>query len=61
MWAQENPNILFYYQETRSKIGGELLGSNIPFTINSKSLVGNDDTTIWSSKCDCNQCYFWNK
>ncbi len=33
MWAQENPNVLFYYQENGSEVGGELLRSNIPFTI----------------------------
>jgi hypothetical protein len=33
MWAQRNPNILFYYQETRSEVGGELSRSNIPFII----------------------------
>ncbi len=33
MWAQENPNILFYYQEVGFEVGGELLRSNIPFTI----------------------------
>jgi hypothetical protein len=33
MWARKNPNILFYYQETRFEVGRELLGSNIPSTI----------------------------
>jgi hypothetical protein len=33
MWAWKNPNFLFYYQESGSKVGGELSGSNIPFTI----------------------------
>jgi hypothetical protein len=33
MWAWKNPNVWFYYQESGSKIGGELLGNYIPFTI----------------------------
>jgi hypothetical protein len=33
MWAQENPNILFYYLENGSKVGGELSSRNISFTI----------------------------
>jgi hypothetical protein len=33
MWARKNPNILFYYQETRFEVGGELLRSNIPLII----------------------------
>jgi hypothetical protein len=33
MWAQENPNDLFYYQESGSKVGGKLLSRNILFTI----------------------------
>jgi hypothetical protein len=33
MWVQENQNVLFYYRESGSEVGGELLRSNIPFTI----------------------------
>ncbi len=33
MWARMNPNVSFYCQEIEIEVGGELLGSNIPFTI----------------------------
>jgi hypothetical protein len=33
MWAQDNPNVLFYYQESGFEVGGELSRSNILFTI----------------------------
>jgi hypothetical protein len=33
MWAQNNPNVLFYYQESGSEADGELSSNNIPFII----------------------------
>jgi hypothetical protein len=33
VWVWENPNVLFYYQESGSEVGGELSGSNIPFIV----------------------------
>jgi hypothetical protein len=33
MWAWKNLNVLFYYQDNEFEVGGELLGSNIPYTI----------------------------
>jgi len=32
MWAQKNPNVLFYYQENGFEVGGELSSTNILFT-----------------------------
>ncbi len=62
MWGRENPNLFIYYQESGLEIGGELIGTNVLFTIEIQSpLVVHDDATIWSSECDYNQCYIWNK
>jgi hypothetical protein len=62
MWAWKNPNILFYYHETWSKVGGELSRSNsLVHNQNSNVLAGNNDAVIWSSKCGCNQCNLWKK
>ncbi len=33
MWVQENPYLLFYYQESGLEVGGKLIGTNIAFTI----------------------------
>ncbi len=33
MWVQEYPYFLFYYQESGLEVGGELIGTNIAFTI----------------------------
>lgn len=31
MWVKENPNLVFYYQETGQKVPGSLLADNMPF------------------------------
>jgi len=33
MWAEDNPNVLFYYQKIGLEVGGMLSGNNIPFII----------------------------
>jgi hypothetical protein len=38
MWAQENPNVLFYCLESGFEVGGELSSWNIPFTIKIQTL-----------------------
>jgi len=38
MWAQKNPNVLFYYQENSFEVGGELSSTNISFTIGIQTL-----------------------